>query len=185
MSTKEQIIQVADSLIRDKGYNAFSFFDISNAVGIKKASIHYHFPQKIDLGIAVIDYHIENFHKMKKDFEDKSPLQKLDKFLSIYRNIKNDNKICIVGSLSTDYNTLDIGIIEHLKIFSEQVLNWVIAWLKYGQEQGTFHFKGEPRTKAVLLISTMIASVQITRLTGDEDFTLIQKIIKEDLIKND
>jgi len=38
MSTSEQIIQVADVLIRDKEYNAFSFFDLSNAVGIKKAS---------------------------------------------------------------------------------------------------------------------------------------------------
>ena len=69
MNTREQIIQLADSLIREKGYNAFSFYDISKSVGIKTASIHYHFPAKSDLGIAVIEHHIQHLELVKKKFE--------------------------------------------------------------------------------------------------------------------
>jgi len=36
MTTKENIIDKADQFIRDKGYNAFSFKDISNDIGIKR-----------------------------------------------------------------------------------------------------------------------------------------------------
>ena len=62
MSKREEIIQLADTLIRQKGYNAFSFYEISDKVGIKTASIHYHFPAKSDLGIAVVDLHIKNLN---------------------------------------------------------------------------------------------------------------------------
>ena len=74
MTTRDTIIQVADHLIRYKGFNAFSFKDISIAIGIKTASIHYHFPTKTDLGIATIKRHIERLEALKAELENKSPL---------------------------------------------------------------------------------------------------------------
>ncbi len=53
-----QIVKVAETLIQTKGYNAFSYRDIAAQVGIKTASIHYHFPTKADLGKAVVKHHI-------------------------------------------------------------------------------------------------------------------------------
>lgn len=185
METKERIIQVADTLIRDLGYNAFSFHDISNSVGIRKASIHYHFPSKADLGAAVIDFHIDSLQQIKADYKDKSPIEKLDKFLSIYKKIKQDDKICLVGMLSTDFHTLDEKVTERLTAFSDDMLNWVTTFLKDGRTQGLFAFSETPRTKAILTISNMIALLQLTRLTNDQDFDIATKSIKKELIKTD
>ncbi|MCH5688600.1 TetR/AcrR family transcriptional regulator [Niabella sp. W65] len=71
MTTREHIINTADALIRDKGYNAFSFVDIAQVVGIKKPSVHHHFPRKTDLGIAVIELHIRSLENVKQECRGK------------------------------------------------------------------------------------------------------------------
>ena len=48
--TAQQILDVAQDLVRCRGYSAFSYADISKQVGIRKASIHYHFSSKEELG---------------------------------------------------------------------------------------------------------------------------------------
>lgn len=181
MNTRAHIIQSADELIRDKGYNAFSFVDIANIVGIRKPSVHHHFPHKADLGVAVIEYHIKNLELIRKSYQGKSPLQQLDRFLSIYKDIREQNRICIVGSLSTDYNTLEPEVREKLKEFSDDMIAWVSGFLKEGKAQGAFHFTQAPRTKAIMLISGMLAIVQLSRLTQDNDFALMTKALRQEL----
>ena len=47
--TRNKILDVADDLVQRVGLNAMSYKHISEAVGIRKASIHHHFPKKEDL----------------------------------------------------------------------------------------------------------------------------------------
>jgi AcrR family transcriptional regulator len=183
MDTRKQIIQLADNLIREKGYNAFSFYDISRSVGIKTASIHYHFPVKSDLGVAVIEQHIEGLNYIIEKYTNKSPIEKLDKFFSIYSSIKNENKVCLVGSLATDFNTLDKKVKDKLKIFSDGMLDWVSGFLEEGRDNNVFQFKGLPRTKAIMIIGNMLAIVQLSRLTSDKDFKTIKDTIKQEITR--
>jgi AcrR family transcriptional regulator len=180
MTTKDSIVNLADDLIRDKGYNAFSFYDISKSIGIKTASIHYHFPAKSDLGSAVIKKQIEKFESLKKELEGKDPLKKLQAFFSIYARIKADHKVCLVGSLATDFNTLDENIKAELKAFSGMMLNWVTGILQEGKNKKVFFFRVPARTKAILIITNMLAIVQLSRLTNDKDFEIVKRAtIKE------
>src|SRR5215475_4719408 len=59
--TAEQILDLAETLIQTRGYSAFSYQDIADSLGIRKASIHYHFASKTDLGIAVVDRYLARF----------------------------------------------------------------------------------------------------------------------------
>lgn len=181
MTTKETIIETADQLIRSNGFNAFSFKDISNKIGIKTASIHYHFPTKSDLGVATIKQHIERFEKFKAELSSKPPLIKLEAFLSIYSQIKSENKVCLVGSLATDLNTVDDNVKNELKNFAELVLNWVTEILEDGKKQKIFEFQTIPRTKALMIITNILAIVQLSRLTNDEDFEIVKETILKEL----
>lgn len=181
MTTRETIIDTADQLIRSNGFNAFSFKDISNKIGIKTASIHYHFPTKSDLGVATIKEHIERFEDFKKEFATKTPLQKLNGFLSIYSHIKSENKVCLVGSLATDLNTVDDNIKNELKKFAALVLLWVTEILNEGKKQKVFEFQNTPRTKALLIITNILAIVQLSRLTNDGDFEIVKEALLKDL----
>jgi TetR/AcrR family transcriptional repressor of nem operon len=60
-ATAEQILDIAETLIQTRSYSAFSYQDISDALDIRKASIHYHFASKADLGAAVVDRYVERF----------------------------------------------------------------------------------------------------------------------------
>ena len=85
-STKHQIILLADELFRTKGYNAFSYSDISKPLGIKNAAIHYHFPNKRDLANEIVRFHIENFERFKDKIQHKEALSRLNSF-STYASI--------------------------------------------------------------------------------------------------
>ncbi len=181
MTTRENIIEKADQFIRNKGYNAFSFKDISNDIGIKTASIHYHFPTKSDLGVATIKEHIARTEALKKRVANESPLIKLEAFLEIQAQIKKENKVCIVGSLATDLNTLDESIKTELQGFAQIVITWLTEVLIEGKELKIFDFEMEPRTKAIMIITNMVAIVQLSRLTNDSDFDLVRQTILTEL----
>lgn len=181
MSTKDIIISSADELVRTKGYNAFSFKDISANVGIRTASIHYHFPTKTDLGVAVIKDHIHRFDVLKTQLSRKSPLVKLQGFLNMYAQIIAENKVCLVGSLATDLHTVEEPIKKELKKFAQQVLSWVTEIVTEGKQQGVFEFQVLPRTKALLIITNVLAIAQLSRLTSVNDFDIVKAAILKEL----
>jgi AcrR family transcriptional regulator len=145
MTTRETIINMADQYIRHKGFNAFSFKDISGNIGIKTASIHYHFPTKTDLCVATIKTHIDRFETFKQETEHLSAPDRLQAFLSIYSAIRSENKVCLVGSLATDLNTVDDTIRKELGVFAGLVLDWMTAVLEQGRSETVFAFNGLAR----------------------------------------
>ena len=60
-SKRDEILDVAEALIRTSGFNGFSTRDVADAVGIKAASVHYHFPTKADIGVAVTERYTDRF----------------------------------------------------------------------------------------------------------------------------
>ena len=183
MTTRDKIIHLGDLLIKDKGYNAFSFTDISRELGIKNAAIHYYFPSKADLAIQVIRHHISALEAQQKATEGKTPLERLKEFMGIYVSLKDENRICLVGSLASDLHGIDESIGNELKYLSEKILAWVSAILQDGKALGQFHFMQSPRTKALMIITNMLASLQLTRLTCYEDFVTIRQTIIDDLME--
>jgi TetR/AcrR family transcriptional regulator, transcriptional repressor for nem operon len=178
--TRETIIALADVLIREKGFNAFSFHDISKTIGIKTSSIHYYFPTKSDLCISIIQNQEKLLRKVIEDAEGKDPLVRLKRFIAVYSQMVTENKVCLVGSLCTDLNTVEEPVKKELLKVAENILMWVTAILKDGRDQKVFKFKTAPRTKALLVISNMMAMVQLCRLTGKSSFDTVKlALIKE------
>ena len=183
MSTREQIIELTDTLIRDYGYNAISFYDIAQKLKIKNASIHYHFPTKSDLGIALLERHTQRLRELTESAKAKDSKVKIKSFWSIYDAIHHEGRVCLVGSLATDLKTIEPKMAKALKIFANEILEWVTAMLKEGKENKTFTFPETPRTKALMIISNMLAAVQLSRLTGDSDFQIIRETVLSGLLR--
>jgi AcrR family transcriptional regulator len=181
MTTKDAIIKLADQLILEKGFNAFSFYDLAETIGIKTASIHYHFPTKTDLAIAVIQLHAAGLEQVKKQYATKDPLAKLEAFFNIYSRNKAEGQVCFVGSLCTDLYSIDPVIESALTPVVKEILIWVTEILKEGKRKGVFHFSAAPRTKALLIITNMLGILQVSRITGKPDFNEVRNIILKEL----
>src|SRR5579859_3242332 len=181
MTTRESIVRLGDQLIREKGFNAFSFYDLSKKLKIKNASIHYHFPTKTDLGLSILKEHTDRLHELIQSTATKNPLQKLQAFLSIYERIKSEDRVCLVGSLATDLKTVDAKMANALKVFAGEILVWVTGILDEGKKTKYFKFQERSRTKALLVIANMLAALQLSRLTGENDFHTIREAVLKEL----
>ena len=86
--TREKILELGENLIRTKGYNAFSYQDISTELGIKNAAVHYYFPSKENLGTSIVKTNIQRFEEMIDNMHSRGfdEWQQLDTFIKIYIN---------------------------------------------------------------------------------------------------
>ncbi|MCP5910237.1 TetR/AcrR family transcriptional regulator, partial [Klebsiella pneumoniae] len=77
---------MAQSLVVAGGYNGFSYADIAVSIGIRKASIHHHFPTKADLVASLIDRYIRQTEAGLKSLREhvQSPAGQLQAYLDYW-----------------------------------------------------------------------------------------------------
>ncbi|MGH8365748.1 MAG: TetR/AcrR family transcriptional regulator, partial [Pseudomonas sp.] len=61
--TAERVVDAAEGLVQQHGYNGFSYDDVAQLVGIKKPSIHHHFPKKGELVAVVAQRYTHRFRE--------------------------------------------------------------------------------------------------------------------------
>ena len=129
-SKKDEILEVAENLIRTAGYNGFSTRDIANAVGIKAASVHYHFPAKADIGVAVTERYTERFiGNLGAPENYKDPASKpLDVYINAFRQaLITDRNLCLCAVLGAESGGLPEQVSCRTRIFFEKNLEWLRA----------------------------------------------------------
>ncbi|MBL6447447.1 TetR/AcrR family transcriptional regulator [Fulvivirga sp. 29W222] len=181
MDTRDKILAAAKQLILKVGYNAFSFTDISVPLGIKNAAIHYHFHGKEALGCAVIRKEHENLFKWREEVAALDPWTKLDKFFTIYDSNLVHNRICMVGSISSDLYAVPKSMRECLHSMVVDISQWLTELMEEGRNTGFFHFNGSAESKAAVVVTGLAAGLQISRVLGPELFEQIKTQIKLDI----
>lgn len=130
---KVTLIQdLAENYIRIGGYKAFSFREIAKHVGIKSASIHYHFPSKQDLAVAVAERYTQRFLTQLTAIETSyvSKQERVAAYIACFRGaLLNDGKMCLCGALAAESNDLPEPVRATAKIFFEKNVTWLEAVL--------------------------------------------------------
>lgn len=120
-SRKQEIIQLAVALIETRGVQGFSYNDISKQLDITKASIHYHFPNKSDLVLAVIASYREKLeHVVKKIEQIADQKERLITFFKANKAMLTENHICAIYALEMSYGVLDVTIQEAVRAFMNE-----------------------------------------------------------------
>jgi AcrR family transcriptional regulator len=183
-NSKRTILNLAEFLLQDKGFNGFSYANIATELGVKNAAIHYHFPSKEDLSIAVIQRYRDRFKLWINNsrVEDLSPEQKLDWFFNIYTDMRADKgKVCLVGSIEAEFNSIPQGLQAEVQALHKELLGWLQSTLAEGRDAGAFSFRGEPADKAAMILSTLQGALQMARALGTKRFRDVIAQIKLDL----
>ncbi len=184
-NTREQILELAEDLIRSKGYNSFSYHDIAVALNVKSAAIHYHFPTKEVLGLEVIKENIQRFQVFKERVAGLEIETQLDEFIKTYSDSFKKNNVCIVGAISVEYYGLPDTMTQIMNRLAVIIHEWLTSLLAMGKAAGVFNLTLPPEKKALMVISNLAAGVQLSRLLGPQTFNDIVDGLKYELLIND
>ena len=165
-NTRTAIMDLAEEMILDRGFNGFSYSTVSSSMGIRNAAIHYYFPGKSDLGVAVVQRSHERFLDWARELEaaGAGPVERLEAFFRRYlRHLEHGGQVCLGGSLETDYKTLPAPMQVETSSFVAAVLAWWKGLLEEGRRDGAFTFPGEAYGQAVVVMSTLQGALQSSR----------------------
>lgn len=128
MTTTDKLMDAAEFRMRRGGYNAVSFRDLAGDMGIKSSSVHYHYPRKEDLGVALVERYSQRFFdalNAKSDPSD-APTQKLEAFRAVYRSALNDDgAICLCGLLGAEIDCLPEVLVQCIQTFFQANMDWI------------------------------------------------------------
>ena len=178
------ILDVAEQLAQTRGYNGFSYADIAAALGVTKASLHYHFPSKAELGRALIARYQVAFGAALEAIDQQAakPPAKLRQYVGLYDAVVHNDRMCLCGMLAAEYSTLPAPMQEGLKLFFDMNEHWLTAVLQDGRRSGYFLFKESANERARVLLGALEGAMLVARSYGDSRrFQAAAEHVLEDL----
>ncbi len=169
-STKTQALNLAKVYLQTLGFSGFSFQTIADKLGIKKASLHYYFASKEDMGLAVIADYTDSHNAWAIKVKDLSSRIKLEKLVKGFTSLSvKHNMICPVGSFSSDFNTVTPKMKKKLKQFHFLIRDWLVETIDQGKKEGTIRKTLDTEIAADLFLATLQGSVQVARIRGEQE----------------
>ncbi len=171
-NTAHKVLDVAEFYTQTRGFNAFSYKDIQQDVGVKTSSIHYYFPTKHDLASAMTQRYIERFSEQltQIDLENEKGIARLTALNKIYIAVLKQGKFCLCGMLASDLLSLPQEVNDQLKQFFSLIENWINTSLALSQSQGDFDDNVDLEAAGSLYFAALEGGMLIARAKNDAKY---------------
>lgn len=170
LTTAGRILDLAEGLIQRRGYEAYSYADIAEALQIRKASIHYHFPSKGELTRAVAARYRAGFAATLAglDTEYPDPSARLMRYVRLFRDaLRDGDHMCLYGMLASDSATLPESVRAEVNGFFADQEAWLARLLGEGRSAEVFQFEGKPEGAASALLAGLEGAMLVARSRRD------------------
>jgi len=167
-STTQRILDVAERLVQTRGFSGFSYADVAAEVGISKASLHYHFPTKAELGRALIERYGANFGAALSRIAAQrgDARARLRAYVQLYANVLADERMCLCGMVAAEYGTLPVPMQQALQGFFAANEAWLAALLAEGARSGCLSLAVSADEAAGMLVGALEGAMLVARATG-------------------
>ncbi|HVU97821.1 MAG TPA: TetR/AcrR family transcriptional regulator [Puia sp.] len=179
--TREHIIRLADRLIRQRGFNAFSYADIAAVLNIRKAAVHYHFATKSLLGQAVIEEELRRVEGYRQAHPKLGGDLQIRHLVGVFFHNSQCNAVCLMGALTPEFATFDAGMQAMVQRLCVAIREWVGDCLEDARSAGWMRFGGSAMDRAALVVSTLLSSLLLSRVEGAGLFCRMIDRLLEDL----
>ena len=134
-----------------------------------KASLHYHFPTKADLGLRLIArYHDEFLAALAAiDADGAEPGQKLRQYGQLYAEVLRRQSMCLCGMLAADYATLPKPMRQAVLGFFDANERWLSKVLEEGRAGRSLRFDGPAPERARMILAALEGAMLVARSYGD------------------
>lgn len=164
--TAERVVDVAEGLIQQHGYNGFSYDDVAQLVGIKKPSIHHHFPKKGELVAVVAQRYTHRFRKELLSIEGqhaKAP-DRLTAYSALFeRTFAKDRRLCVCGMLGAESDSLPDAVASEVDRFFKVNLDWLTLVVADGQHAALITSNSSAEALAEAFLCALEGSMVVGR----------------------
>jgi len=170
MIRKEEILNSAETLARSRGIDGFSYADIERVVGIRKASIHHHFPSKANLSLAILQRYRERFAANLGDIAAKHSRasDRLIAYLDLYRDaLSGGNTVCLCVAFSLGVESLSSEVLVELNAFNAESIGWLTSLFALACNDNSISGVNDPRKEAFASLSLANGAQLISRAAND------------------
>jgi TetR/AcrR family transcriptional repressor of nem operon len=166
--TPELTLDVAERLVQVRGFNGFSYADIAGELNITKASLHYHFRSKAQLGQALVERYSARFAEALEgiDLDATNARAKLDAYVNIYAGVLRGDRMCLCGMLAAEYETLPRTMGDAVARFFQDNEAWLTDVLAQGRVDGSVSAEVTPSLAAQMILSGLEGAMLIARTDG-------------------
>jgi TetR/AcrR family transcriptional regulator, transcriptional repressor for nem operon len=163
--TAARILDVAERLVQVRGFNGFSYADVAAELKISKASLHYHFPGKAELGQALIERYASRFGQALEaiDGDGGDAPAKLEAYARIYAEVLGEQRMCLCGMLAAEYDTLPKPMRKAVVGFFDENEAWLTGVLEQGKVDGSLQLTGSPGEAAQAIVSGLEGALLVAR----------------------
>ncbi|MGZ5295695.1 MAG: TetR/AcrR family transcriptional regulator [Actinomycetota bacterium] len=167
--TPTRILDVAERLVQRRGFNGFSYADVASELSVTRASLHYHFAGKAELGEALIERYASGFAEALADVDQRvaDAPAKLEAYVELYADVLRRERMCLCGMLAAEYETLPQPMRDSVIRFFDDNEVWVRRVLEQGQQEGTLHLDGAASEVARAIVSALEGAMLVSRPYGD------------------
>lgn len=170
-STADDILACARSLIISGGYNGFSYADIAAVVGIRKASIHHHFPSKVDLVRVLVNRYREDARAGFAALERTAPgpREQLVSYVGYWERCLMDASapFCVCALLASELPALPPEVAAEVRHHFETLSAWLASAFERGAKSGIFRLANTPQVEAETFMATVHGAMLSARAYDD------------------
>ncbi len=170
MDTRTALLDCAETACRSRGYDAFSYADLATQVGIRKASIHHHFPTKADLALAVIARYSDVFFETLDSIsaQNQGAANQLRAYHHIYREaLVGGEQLCLCVAFSAGRDSLAPPILAKLNTFNERSVEWLTNVFTRAASDGSVIGLRQPDSEARAILALMLGAQLTARAAVD------------------
>lgn len=165
-ATRGRILDVAQRLIQDRGYNGFSYRDVATEIGIRAPTIHHYFPAKSDLAAALVERYAAGVAAVQDALsrDEPKPWKRLARYFQATRQMMLEKRqLCLCGVLAMEANSLPDNVRQAVDRFFADGRAWIAEQLRQGKAQGEIDFAGAPADAAAMILSTLQGGLVLSR----------------------
>ncbi len=168
--TKAALLESAERVVRNRGFDAFSFADLASDVGIRKASIHYHFPTKAKLSFALMARYRATFEELLAAIVRKHPDAKarLLALIDRYRDALNGgDSLCLCVAFAASRESLSDDTMQEIATFRDVLAAWVEDTFACGLADGSVPDATDPAAERAALLALLEGAQLIAHTARD------------------
>ncbi|TFW16732.1 TetR/AcrR family transcriptional regulator [Duganella callida] len=170
-STADEILACAQSLIVAGGYNGFSYADIAEVVGVRKPSIHHHFPSKVDLVKTLVSRYRAAAEEGAANMAHAlpGPQDQLQAYVGYWKRCIEDASapFCVCALLAVELPVLPEEVALEIRAYFRFLSDWLTSLFERGAREGVLRLRETPHVEAEAFMATVHGAMLSARAFGN------------------